>query len=70
MLPFTAASEPVGMLVETVQQKVYQQVAVNFLCFVPVQMHGLFCCVFSGDPCQKHLLAHLYSAAFQIPLGI
>ena len=39
MLPFiTAASEPVEMLVATVQQKVYQCVEAVSLSLVPVQM--------------------------------
>ena len=54
MLPFSAASEPGEILAETLQWKVSQCVAVNFLGLVPVQMHVLFCCVFGGYPCQKH----------------
>ena len=65
MLPFSAASEPGKMLVETLQWKVSQCVAANFLGLVPVQMHGLFCCVFGGYPCQKCLQGALHSAAFQ-----
>ncbi len=38
MLPFTSASEPVNVLVETLQWKVSQCVAADFLGFVPVQM--------------------------------
>ena len=55
MLPFTAASEPVEVLSETVQWKVSQCVVVVFLSLVPVQMHGLFCCAFGGYPSRKHL---------------
>ena len=38
MLPFTAASEPVNALVETLQRKVSQCVAVVSLSLVSVQM--------------------------------
>ena len=38
MLPFSTASEPVEMLDEASQWKVFQCVAVDFLGFVPVQM--------------------------------
>ena len=55
MLPFTAASEPVEILAETLQWKVSQCVAVNLSCFVSVQMPGLFCWPFREYPCQKHL---------------
>ena len=55
MLPFITASEPVEMLVETVQRKVSQCVVVVFLSLVPVQMPGLFCCAFGGYPSRKHL---------------
>ena len=55
ILPFSAASEPGEMLDEASQWKVSQCVAVDFSSFVPVQMHVLFCCVFGGYPCQKHL---------------
>ena len=39
MLLFSAASEPVEMLVATVQQKVYQCVEAVSLSLVSVQMH-------------------------------
>ena len=55
MLPFTAASEPVEALSETVQRQASQCVAVSFLGFVSVQMPGLFCCAFGGYPSQKHI---------------
>ena len=55
MLLFAAASEPMEMLVATVQQKVYQCVEAVSLSLVSVQMPGLFCCAFGGYPCQKCL---------------
>ena len=39
MLSFSTASEPVNVLVETLQWKVSQCVTADFSSFVPVQMH-------------------------------
>ena len=55
MLPFSTASEPVNVLVETLQWKVSQCVAVDFSGFVAVQMPGPSCCFFLEYPCQKCL---------------
>ena len=47
MLSFTAASEPGEILVETPQYKVFQCVAMDFLCFFRVQIQMLeFLCIF------------------------
>ena len=70
MLSFSTASEPGEMLVETLQWKVSQCVAVDFLGFVPVQMHGLFCCPFSVCPCQKHLQSAFAFCGVPAPPGI
>ena len=69
MLPFSAASELVEMLVEAVQRKVFQCVAAFSLSFAPVQMHVLFCCAFGGYPCRSTSRAHLHSAVFHVRLG-
>ena len=70
MLPFTAASEPVNALVETLQRKVSQCVAVEFLSFAPVQIHGLFCCAFGGYPSRKHLQGTFAFRGIPALLGI
>ena len=70
MLPFTAESEPVEMLVETLQRKVYQCVEAVSLSLVSVQMPGLFCCVFGGYPCQKCLQGTFAFRGIPNPSGI
>ena len=70
MLPFTAASEPGNVLSETVQWKVSQCVAAVCLSLVPVQMTGLFCFVFGGYPCRKHLQDTFAFCAVPNPSGI
>ena len=70
MLPFSTASEPGEMLDEALQWKVFQCVAVNFLGLVPVQMHGLFCCVFGEYPYQKHLQGIFAFRGIPDPPGI
>ena len=69
MLSFTAASEPKEILVETPQYKVFQSVAVDFLCFFRVQMPVLFCYAFGGYPCQKHLWGTFAICGIQTRLG-
>ena len=70
MLPFSAASEPVNVLVETLQWKVSQCVVADFSSFAPVQMHVLFCCVFGGYPCQKCLQGTFTFRGVPNPSGI
>ena len=70
MLSFSAASEPSEILAETLQWKVSQCVAVDFSSFAPVQMHGLFCCVFGGYPCQKCLQGTFAFRGIPAPPGI
>ena len=70
MLPFAAASEPGNVLSETVQRKVSQCVAAVCLSLVPVQMTGLFCFVFGGYPCRKHLQDTFAFCAVPNPSGI
>ena len=70
MLPFSTASEPVEMLVATVQQKVYQCVETVSLSFVPVQMPGLFCCAFCRYPFSKCLQGVFAFCGVPNPVGI
>ena len=70
MLSFSTASEPVNVLVETLQRKVSQCVAVDFSSFAPVQMHVLSCCVFGGYPCQKCLQGTFAFCGVPNPSGI
>ena len=70
MLSFSTASEPVEMLAETLQWKVSQCVAADFLGFAPVQMPVLFCCVFGGTPCQKCLQSVFAICGVPNPPGI
>ena len=65
MLSFSTASEPVEMLVATVQQKVYQCVEAVSLSLVSVQMPGPLCCAFGGYLARNTFRAHLRSAVFQ-----
>ena len=65
MLPFTAESEPGKVLAETVQRKVSQCVAADFL------FRCLGCSVarLVDTPARNTSREHLYSAAFQLRQG-
>ncbi len=70
MLLFFTASERGGPLGKSPQIKIIQQVIAIFTVFIRVQMHGVFCGAFRGDPFWKYLQGRFALMGVLLPLSI